>query len=297
MPKPRFAKLVDRYLIRRGEKFRLKDFDPDDTADFKLTKQAARDVLKEGVNELRKLQEKLYAQDRWSLLIIFQALDAAGKGGAIEHVMSGVNPQGVEVVSFGRPSEEERDHDFLWRHVVRLPERGRIGIFDRSHYEEVLTVRVHPDILASQKIPPRLVTRHIWKERFADIRAFESYLARQGYMIRKFFIHISRKEQLLRLRKRLDEPQKNWKFKLGDLKERSMWTEYMDAYQDLIRETATPDAPWVVVPGNKKWFARLLIAATVINALDEMDLHFPKLNEAQLRDLKKGRQLLEKAAK
>lgn len=297
MAKPRFATLVDRYLIRRDEKFRLKDFDPNDTADFKLTKEAARDLLKDGVDELRKLQEKLYAQDRWSLLIIFQAMDAAGKGGAIEHVMSGINPQGVDVVSFGRPSEQERDHDFLWRHVVRLPERGRIGIFDRSHYEEVLTVRVHPEILASQKIPQKLVTRHIWKERFKDIRAFESYLARQGYVIRKFFIHISRKEQLERLRKRMDEPDKNWKFKLSDLKERSLWADYMTAYEDLIRETSTPDAPWVVVPGNKKWFARIVIAATVINALDELDLHFPKLDGKQLQELREGRKLLEKEAK
>jgi PPK2 family polyphosphate:nucleotide phosphotransferase len=297
MAKPRFEKLVDRFLVRHGDRFRLKDFDPDDTADLKLTKQTARDALKEGVNELRKLQEKLWAQDRWALLLVFQALDAAGKGGAIEHVMSGVNPQGCEVVSFGRPSDEERDHDFLWRHIVRLPERGRIGIFDRSHYEEVLTVRVHPEILASQKIPRKLVSKGIWKERFKDIRSFESYLARQGYMIRKFFIYISRKEQLLRFRKRLDEPEKNWKFKLGDLKERALWPAYMDAYEDLIRHTATPEAPWVIVPGNKKWFARLLVAATVINALDEMDLHFPKLDGAQLRDLQKGRRLLESAAK
>jgi PPK2 family polyphosphate:nucleotide phosphotransferase len=297
MAKPRFAKLVDRFIIRHGDKFRLKDFDPDDTADLKLTKEAARDVLKDGVNQLRKLQEKLYAQDRWALLLVFQAMDAAGKGGAIEHVMSGVNPQGCEVFSFGRPSEQERDHDFLWRHLVRLPERGRIGIFDRSHYEEVLTVRVHPEILASQKIPSKLVSRHIWKERFKDIRSFESYLARQGYAIRKFFIHISRKEQLQRFTKRLDEPDKNWKFKLDDLKEREMWPQYMDAYEDLIRHTATPDAPWVIVPGNKKWFARLVVAATVINALDELDLHFPKLDASQVRDLKKGRKILESAAK
>jgi PPK2 family polyphosphate:nucleotide phosphotransferase len=297
MAKPRFEKLVDRYLIRNGDKFRLKDFDPDDTADFKLTKEAARDILKEGVNELRQLQEKLFAQDRWALLLVFQAMDAAGKGGAIEHVMSGVNPQGCEVFSFVRPSEQERDHDFLWRHVIRLPERGRIGIFDRSHYEEVLTVRVHPEILASQKIPRELVSKHVWKERFKDIRAFESYLARQGYKIRKFFIHISRKEQLQRFRKRLDEPEKNWKFKLGDLKERTLWPQYMDAYEDLIRNTATRDAPWVIVPGNKKWFARLLVAATVINALDEMDLRFPKLDGAQLRELRQGRKLLESAAK
>lgn len=295
MAKPRFAKLVDRYTIRHGDRFRLKDFDPDDTADLKLSKDEARDALQRGIDELRELQEKLYAQDRWSLLLVFQAMDAAGKGGAIEHVMSGVNPAGCEVATFGKPSDEERDHDFLWRHVIRLPQRGRIGIFDRSHYEEVLTVRVHPEILAGQKIPKRLVTNKIWKERFRDICSFESYLARQGYLIRKFFIHISRKEQLQRLRKRLDEPDKNWKFKLGDLTVRGFWRHYMDAYEDLIRRTATPDAPWVIVPGNKKWFARLLVAATVINALDGLDLHFPKLDGQQLRDLEKGRRLLRQA--
>jgi PPK2 family polyphosphate:nucleotide phosphotransferase len=295
MPKPRFAKLVDRYTIRHGDRFRLKDCDPDDTADFKLSKDEARDLLQRGVDQLRGLQEKLYAQDRWSLLLVFQAMDAAGKGGAIEHVMSGVNPAGCEVAPFGKPSDEERDHDFLWRHIVRLPERGRIGIFDRSHYEEVLTVRVHPEILASQKIPRKLVTKKIWKERFRDICAFENYLARQGYVIRKFFIHISRREQLQRLRKRLDEPEKNWKFKLADLEARSHWADYMNAYEDLIRRTATPHAPWVIVPGNKKWFARLLVAATVINALDGLDLHFPKLDGQQLRDLEKGRRLLRSA--
>jgi PPK2 family polyphosphate:nucleotide phosphotransferase len=293
MQKPRFAKLVDRYTVRNGRRFRLKDFNPGDTADFKLTKSAARDLLREGVEELRTLQEKLYAQDRWALLLVFQAMDAAGKGGAIEHVMSGVNPQGCEVFSFGRPSDQERDHDFLWRHFIRLPERGRIGIFDRSHYEEVLTVRVHPEILASQKIPGKLVTKDIWRERFGDIRSFESYLARQGYVIRKFFIHISRREQLQRFRKRLDEPEKNWKFKLSDLTARNRWRDYMKAYEDLIQHTATPESPWVVVPGNKKWFARLVIAATVINALDDLDLRFPKLDGAQRRELEKGRRLLE----
>jgi PPK2 family polyphosphate:nucleotide phosphotransferase len=295
MQKPRFARLVDRYTIRNGRRFRLKDFSPGDTGDLDLSKDHARDRLEEGVEELRKLQEKLYAQDRWALLLVFQAMDAAGKGGAIEHVMTGVNPQGCEVFSFGRPSEQERDHDFLWRHLIRLPERGRIGIFDRSHYEEVLTVRVHPEILQSQKIPNKLVTKHIWKERFGDIRAFESYLARQGYVIRKFFIHISRNEQLQRFRKRLDEPDKNWKFKLSDLEARSRWRYYMKAYEELIQHTATPEAPWVVVPGNKKWFARLLIAATVIHALDGLDLRFPKLDGAQLRELEKGRRLLASA--
>jgi PPK2 family polyphosphate:nucleotide phosphotransferase len=297
MKNRRFAELVERYTIRHGRRFRLKDFSPGDTAGLELTKDAARDLLEDGVEVLRGLQEKLYAQDRWALLLVFQAMDAAGKGGAIEHVMTGVNPQGCEVFSFGRPSEQERDHDFLWRHVIRLPERGRIGIFDRSHYEEVLTVRVHPEILQSQKLPRKLVTKNIWKERFGDIRAFESYLARQGYVMRKFFIHISQKEQLQRFRKRLDEPAKNWKFKLSDLEARSRWREYMKAYEELIQQTATPEAPWVVVPGNKKWFARILIAATVIHALDSLDLRFPKLDGAQLRELEKGRRLLESATR
>jgi PPK2 family polyphosphate:nucleotide phosphotransferase len=294
MPKPRFSKLVEPYIIRNGRHFRLKHFDPGDTAGLEPSKTAARDVLKTGVEELRQLQEKLYAQDRWALLLIFQAMDAAGKGGAIEHVMSGVNPQGCEVRSFGAPSEEERDHDFLWRHLIRLPERGRIGIFDRSHYEEVLAVRVHPEILSSQKIPSALVTKRIWKERFEDICAVERYLARQGYVMRKFFIHISQKEQLQRFRKRLEEPEKSWKFKLGDLKARARWKDYMDAYEDLIRHTATPHAPWVVVPGNKKWFARILVAATIINALDELDLSFPKIDAAKRREIDQGRRLLAK---
>jgi len=295
MPKSRVARLVEPYLIRQGKHFRLKDFDPGDTAGLDFEKPVAAEILKQGIEQLRVLQEKLYAQDRWGLLLIFQAMDAAGKGGAIEHVMSGVNPQGCQVVSFGAPSAEERDHDFLWRHLIRLPERGRIGIFDRSHYEEVLIVRVHPEILASQHIPGKLVTPRIWEERFEDIRCMERYLSRQGYVIRKFFIHISQKEQLKRFRKRLDEPHKNWKFKLGDLKERARWKDYMRAYQSLIAETATPYAPWVVVPGNRKWFARILVAATIITALEELDLHFPPLDAAKRREIEKGRRLLEAA--
>jgi PPK2 family polyphosphate:nucleotide phosphotransferase len=280
--------------VRNGRKFRLKDVDPGSTQGFKPGKAEARDLLQEGIARLRDLQEKLYAQDRWSVLLIFQGMDAAGKGGAIEHVMSGVNPQGVEVFSFRAPSENERDHDFLWRHLIRLPERGRIGIFDRSHYEEVLAVRVHQEILAGQKLPRQVVTKNIWKERFEDIRAVERYLARQGCLIRKFFIHISRKEQLQRFRKRLDEPAKNWKFRLGDLKDRAKWREFQDAYEDVVRETATPYAPWVVVPGDRKWFARLLVAATIIDALEGLDLHFPKLDGQQRREIEEGRKLLAK---
>jgi PPK2 family polyphosphate:nucleotide phosphotransferase len=295
MAKSRVRDLVDSYLVSKGRKFRLKDIDPGDTAGFKPDKEVARATLAEGVKRLRDLQEKLYAQDNWGVLLIFQALDAAGKGGAIEHVMSGVNPAGVEVYSFKAPSPEERDHDFMWRNFKRLPERGRIGIFDRSYYEEVLIVRVHPEILNGQSVPKRLVSKNIWEERFEDIRAFERYFSRQGYVIRKFFLHVSQKEQLQRLRKRLDEPEKNWKFNLGDLKERERWNDYMRAYEDMIRQTATPYAPWVVVPGNKKWFARLVVAATIIDALDELDLKFPTVDGAKRRELEEGRRLLERA--
>jgi len=286
---------VKPYLVKKGSKFRLKDIDPDDSAGLKPDKEAAKAALAEGVDRLRDLQEKLYAQDQWGVLLMFQALDAAGKGGAIEHVMSGVNPAGVEVTSFKAPSAEERDHDFMWRNFRHLPQRGRIGIFDRSYYEEVLVVRVHPQILESQPIPKPLVTKRIWEERFEDIRAFERYFSRQGYVIRKFFLHVSQKEQLQRLRKRLDEPEKNWKFNLGDLKERARWDDYMELYQETIRETATPYAPWVVVPGNKKWFARLVVAAAIISALEELDLAFPKVDGAKRLELEEGRKLLEKA--
>jgi len=295
MAKTRIGKLIEPYVITKGNKFRLKDIDPGDTRGFKPEKEVAEAALAEGVAKLRKLQEKLYAQNNWGVLLIFQALDAAGKGGAVEHVMSGVDPAGVEVYALKAPSPEERDHDFMWRSFKRLPERGRIGIFDRSYYEEVLIVRVHPEILEGSQIPRRLVTKRVWKERFEDIRAFERYLARQGYVIRKFFLHISQKEQLKRLRKRLDEPEKNWKFNLGDLKERARWNDYMEAYEDLIRHTATPEAPWVVVPGNKKWFARIVVAATIIDALEHLDLKFPKLDGTKRRELEEGRQQLEKA--
>jgi PPK2 family polyphosphate:nucleotide phosphotransferase len=295
MAKSRISKLIEPYVITRGNKFRLKDIDPGDTGGFKPEKEVAQAALAEGVAKLRKLQEKLYAQNSWGVLLVFQALDAAGKGGAVEHVMSGVDPAGVEVYALKAPSPEERDHDFMWRSFKRLPERGRIGIFDRSYYEEVLIVRVHPEILDGSQIPRRLVTKHVWKERFEDIRAFERYLARQGYVIRKFFLHISQKEQLKRMRKRLDEPEKNWKFNIGDLKERARWKDYMAAYEDLIRHTATPEAPWVVVPGNKKWFARIIVAATIIDALEKLDLRFPELDGTKRRELEEGRQQLEKA--
>lgn len=287
--------LIKPYVITKGSKFRLKDFDPGDTAGFSPEKDVAEAALARGVAMLRKLQEKLYAQNNWGVLLIFQALDAAGKGGAVEHVMSGVDPAGVEVYALKAPSPEDRDHDFMWRSFKRLPERGRIGIFDRSYYEEVLIVRVHPEILEGSQIPPALRTKDIWQNRFEDIRAFERYFARQGYVIRKFFLHISQKEQWKRLRKRLDEPEKNWKFNLGDLKERARWDDYMAAYEDLIRNTATPEAPWVVVPGNKKWFARIIVAATIVDALERLNLQFPKLDGNKRRELEEGRRLLEQA--
>jgi PPK2 family polyphosphate:nucleotide phosphotransferase len=297
MAKSRMSKLIDRYIVRDGKNFRLKDIDPGDTGGFKTDKAAAEGILKEGVERLCDLQEKLYAQDRWGVLLVFQAMDAAGKDGAIKHVMSGINPQGCQVYSFKQPSSQDLDHDFLWRNLVCLPERGRIGIFNRSYYEEVLVVRVHPELLSKQQIPSELVTKHIWKERYEDINALERYLGRNGYVIRKFFLHLSKKEQAKRFEKRLDEPEKQWKFSLGDLHERERWKDYMDAYEDTIRHTATPHAPWVVVPANKKWFARWVVAATVIDALDELKLAYPKVTPAKRVELQKGRRLLQAAAR
>ena len=297
MAKSRMSKLIDRYIVRDGKNFRLKDIDPGDTGGFKTGKSAAEGILKEGVERLCDLQEKLYAQDRWGVLLVFQAMDAAGKDGAIKHVMSGINPQGCQVYSFKQPSSQDLDHDFLWRNLVCLPERGRIGIFNRSYYEEVLVVRVHPELLSKQQIPSELVTKHIWKERYEDINALERYLGRNGYVIRKFFLHLSKKEQAKRFEKRLDEPEKQWKFSLGDLHERERWKDYMDAYEDTIRHTSTPHAPWVIVPANKKWFARWVVAATVIDALDELNLAYPKVTPAKRVELQKGRRLLQSAAR
>jgi len=292
MSKSRVEKLIEPYLVRDGRHFRLKDFDPGDTGGLKTDKSQAAQVLQEGVTRLGSLQEKLYAQDRWGVLLIFQALDAAGKDGAIKHVMSGVNPQGCQVYSFKQPSSEDLDHDFLWRNLIRLPERGRIGIFNRSYYEEVLVVRVHPELLEHQQIPRPLVTKHIWRERFEDINALERYLARNGYAIRKFFLHLSKKEQAKRFEKRLDESDKQWKFSLGDLHEREHWNDYQRAYEDAIRHTATEHAPWVIVPADKKWFARVVVAATVIDALEELDLAFPKVTPEKRKELEQGRRLL-----
>ena len=291
----KIADLVKPFRITDGSKFRLDEVDPGVTCGLKSEfKDEAPELLARGIKRLSELQERLYAQDRWAVLLILQAMDAAGKDSTVKHVMSGVNPQGVDVWSFKRPSGEELDHDFLWRCVRRLPERGNIGIFNRSYYEEVLVVRVHPDILGAQKLPPELITKHIWDERFHDIRAFERYLARNGTVIRKFFLHVSKKEQRKRFLERIDEPSKNWKFELNDVHERQHWKEYMRAYEDTIRETATKHAPWFVVPADHKWFTRMVVAAVVVEALEELDLHFPKVTTKQRAELGAARRMLEK---
>jgi PPK2 family polyphosphate:nucleotide phosphotransferase len=286
-------KLLDRYRITKGKGFRLKDVDPDDTAGLKSEfKDEAKLLLQEGVQTLAEMQDKLYAQDRWAVLLVFQAMDAAGKDGTIKHVMSGVNPQGCEVASFKAPSSEELDHDFLWRCMPWLPNRGHIGIFNRSYYEEVLVVRVHPEFLAGQKLPPGLVTKRIWEERYEDINDFERYLARNGTVIRKFFLHVSRKEQKKRFMERLDEPEKHWKFSAADVRERAHWNEYMEAYEDMIRATATPHAPWYVVPADNKWFTRLVVAAALVEAMEGLNLHYPKVDRKKRTELAAARKLL-----
>jgi PPK2 family polyphosphate:nucleotide phosphotransferase len=257
-------------------------------------KPRAKEALQAGIQALADLQDVLYAQDRWSLLLIFQAMDAAGKDGAIKHVMSGVNPQGCQVYSFKSPSAEELDHDYLWRCMKCLPNRGHIGIFNRSYYEETLVVRVHPEFLANQKIPGKLVTKHIWEERFQDIRAFERYLTRNGTIVRKFFLHLSKEEQLKRFLARLDNPDKNWKFSAGDATERGFWRDYMDAYEDAIRETATEDSPWYVVPADNKWFTRAVVAAAIIDAMASLDLHYPKVDKAKRTELAVAKKALTK---
>ena len=291
----KIADLVKPFRVTDGSKFRLDDVSPGVTCGLKSEfKDEAPELLARGIKRLAELQERLYAQDRWAVLLILQAMDAAGKDSTVKHVMSGVNPQGVDVWSFKRPSGEELDHDFLWRCVRRLPERGHIGIFNRSYYEEVLVVRVHPDILGAQKLPPELITKHIWDERFHDIRAFERYLARNGTVIRKFFLHVSKAEQRKRFLERIDEPSKNWKFELNDVHERQHWKDYMRAYEDAIRETATEHAPWFVVPADHKWFTRMVVAAVVVEALEELDLHFPKVTTKQRAELGAARRMLEK---
>ena len=287
----RIRDFIARYRIEQGKRFRLRDIDPDDHHQIE-DKEQAEALLAEGVELLAEMQDKLYAQDRWSLLLVFQAMDAAGKDGTIKHVMSGVNPQGCQVFSFKAPSSTDLDHDFLWRTTNCLPERGRIGIFNRSYYEEVLVVRVHPQILAGQKLPDRLVTKHIWEERFEDINHFERYLAHNGTVVRKFFLHVSRAEQKKRFLERLERPEKNWKFSLADARERQHWKQYMHAYEDMIRHTATPDAPWFVVPADTKWFTRVVVAAAVIDALADLDLHYPVVDKAKKKELAAARAAL-----
>lgn len=281
---------ADPYRIEKGTGFRLKDIDPGDTGGLDdEAKPRAKEALAMGIEILSELQDILYAQDRWSLLLIFQAMDAAGKDGAIKHVLSGVNPQGCQVSSFKAPSSEDLDHDYLWRCSKRLPERGRIGIFNRSYYEETLVVRVHPETLARQKLPEGSVTKHIWKERFEDIRNFEKYLVRNGTVIRKFFLHVSRDEQKRRFLERIDNPDKNWKFSSADARERAHWKNYMKAYEEMIRETATEHAPWHVVPADNKWFTRVVVAAAVVEALDSLNLAYPKVSAAHRKDLAAAR--------
>jgi PPK2 family polyphosphate:nucleotide phosphotransferase len=258
-----------------------------------LHKEAAHKIIADNRERLRELQEKLYAQDRWSLLLIFQGMDAAGKDSAIEHVMSGVNPQGCQVYSFKAPSTQELDHDFMWRTSLCLPERGRIGIFNRSYYEECLVVRVHPEILAKQRLPRKLVTKTIWRERFEDIVAFERYLSRNGTIVLKFFLHVSKEEQRQRFLERLDEPSKNWKFSMADVEERKRWADYQAAYEEMIRHTATPAAPWYVVPADYKWFGRVVIGSAIVAALDGLKLKFPKVDKASLRQFTEVRAALQ----
>ena len=287
------SQLAKPFCFTDGKKFNLKNIDPNETLGFKSEDKAkAKGALKWGIELLAELQDKLYAQDRYSLLIIFQAMDAAGKDGAIKHVMSGINPQGCQVFSFKAPTSEDLDHDYLWRCMKRLPERGRIGIFNRSYYEETLVVRVHKEILSNQKLPPKLITKNIWHERFEDIRNFEKYLSRNGIIVRKFFLHVSSEEQKKRFLERIDKPEKNWKFSSADTKERGYWKDYMNAYEDMIRNTATKDSPWYVVPADNKWFTRLVVASALIETLDSLKLNYPEVGESKLKELAEAKLLL-----
>ncbi|HKI27165.1 MAG TPA: polyphosphate kinase 2 family protein [Candidatus Sulfotelmatobacter sp.] len=284
-------KLAKAYRVENGKHFRLKGFDPADTGHWR-SKEHAEEALQQGIARTAELQSMLYAQDRWALLLIFQAMDAAGKDGIIKHVMSGVNPQGCQVYSFKAPSDLELQHDFLWRTTRCLPERGHIGIFNRSYYEEVLVVRVHPQILQSQKTPPVLCGKNIWEERFEDIRSFERHMARSGTVIRKFFLHVSKKEQKKRFLARLDEPEKNWKFSASDIKERQYWDDYQGAYEDMIRNTASEHAPWYVVPADNKWFTRIVVSGVIVETLESLDLAYPKVDEQKRRELEAAKKQL-----
>jgi len=293
---PAAADLAGRYRVSNGSRFRLKDIDPADPWGTRL-KPIAPEMLKTSGKRMADLQERLYAQDRWSVLLIFQALDAAGKDGTIKHVMAGVNPQGCDVHSFKAPSTEELDHDFLWRTNRRLPRRGHIGIFNRSYYEETLVVRVHQNILGKQQLPTELVTKHIWRERFEDINAYERYLSRQGVLVRKFFLHVSKDEQAKRFLERLDKPEKHWKFSAADVAERKHFAAYMAAYEDMIRHTSTDAAPWFVVPADRKWFTRLVVSAAIIDAIESLDPRFPEVDAKTRADFKQLKVTLEGEAK
>ncbi len=292
----RIDKLIRPYRVTSGKGFRLKNIDPGDTQGIKSeAKSEAKVLLQRGVEWLAEQQDVLYAQDRWALLLVFQAMDAAGKDGTIKHVMSGVNPQGCHVTSFKQPSSEELDHDYLWRYLRYSPERGRIGIFNRSYYEEVLVVRVHKELLARQKMPTELVTKQIWRERYEDIVNFERYLARNGVMVVKFFLHVSKQEQKRRFLARLDEPEKNWKFSASDVRERGYWADYQEAYEDAIRYTASTHAPWYVVPADNKWFTRVVVAAAVADTMRQLKLHYPVVDAAKRKELAEVRTQLAKA--
>jgi PPK2 family polyphosphate:nucleotide phosphotransferase len=284
------VKLARRFRVEKPKRFRLRRFDPAETAGF--SKEAAKRIVAKHAPRLTDLQERLYAENRWALLVILQGIDAAGKDGAIKHVMAGLNPQGCVVHPFKVPTAEELDHDYLWRAAARLPPRGDIGIFNRSYYEEVLAVRVHEDLLEKQRLPAKLVTKRIWKERFADINAFERHLVRNGTVVIKIHLHISKGEQKRRLLARLDEPAKRWKFSMADLAERKLWDKYMDAYEHMIRNTSTAEAPWYVLPADNKWFARLVMSTVIIDVLDRLDLEFPKFDRPALRSMKRMRKTL-----
>jgi PPK2 family polyphosphate:nucleotide phosphotransferase len=283
---------IKKFRIDGPKRFRLADYDPADTVGLDFAKDEAKDILAADIKRLSELQEMLYAEHRWAVLAIFQAMDAGGKDSAIKHVMSGVNPQGCEVHAFKRPSDEQLAHDFMWPAAVHAPRRGHIGIFNRSYYEEVLAVRVHRELLDRQQLPPELVTKHIWKERFKDIRNYERYLARNGTVILKFHLRVSKEEQRRRFLARLDEPAKRWKFSMSDVEERKLWDRYMAAYEDMIRHTATPEAPWYVVPADNKWAARLVVAAALVHALERLDLKFPKVDGKALAEMRRVRTAL-----
>jgi PPK2 family polyphosphate:nucleotide phosphotransferase len=285
------ARIASKYCISDGKKFRLKDFDSGDTDGVK-SKKTAESMIARSSGMLAEMQEKLYAQDVWALLLIFQGMDAAGKDGAIKHVMSGINPQGCDVYAFKEPSKEELEHDFLWREHRVVPSRGKIGIFNRSYYEEVLVVRVHPHLLKAEKLHDELITKHIWEERYEDINAFEKFLTRNGVVIRKFFLHISKEEQKKRFLARLDDSKKNWKFSMDDIKERKFWDDYQEAYEEMVQNTATKRAPWYVIPADNKWYGRLVVASAIIEALDRLDLAFPDVDNEKKKELETIRDAL-----